>query len=88
MRRSSGQVVTAAGGAAPLIAAESPDPVALSVRAAVPEVVMEPATRRRIRGPASKRWLACDFKVVVRRRSPGKRRYRAIPRRTAAESGR
>ena len=48
----------AAGRAAHLIAAESPDPVALSVRAAVPEVVMEPATRRRTRGPASKRWLA------------------------------
>ena len=47
MWRSSGQVVTAAGGAAPLIAAESPDPVALSVRAVLPEVVMEPATRRR-----------------------------------------
>ena len=48
----------AAGRAAHLIAAESPDPVALSVRAAVPEVVMEPATRRRARGPASKRWPA------------------------------
>ena len=48
----------AAGRAAPLIAAESPDSVALSVRAAVPEVVMEPATRRRTRGPASKRWPA------------------------------
>ena len=48
----------AAGRAAHLIAAESPDPVALSVRAAVPEVVMEPATRRRTRGPASKRWPA------------------------------
>ena len=85
---SSGQVVMAAGRAAHLIAAESPDPVALSVRAAVPEVVMEPATRRRARGPASKRWPARDFKVAARRRSPGKRRYRAIPRRTAAESGR
>ena len=58
MWRSSGQVVTAAGRAAPLIAAESPDPVALSVRAVLPEVVMEPATRRRARGPASKRWPA------------------------------
>ena len=48
----------AAGRAAHLITAESPDPVALSVRAAVPEVVMEPATRRRTRGPASKRWPA------------------------------
>ena len=48
----------AAGRAAHLIAAESPDPAALSVRAAVPEGVLEPATRRRTRGPASKRWPA------------------------------
>ena len=85
---SSGQVVMAAGRAAPLIAAESPDPVALSVRAAVPRGrhgTRDPPPRQ---GTRLEKVAGAGFKVAARRRSPGKRRHRVIPRRTAAESGR